>query len=167
MTELSSCIGLALDLTRARFSTHPESADLLRAQEELRTATADLRELAHGIYPSVLVDEGLAEALMALREESPVVIELGGLPKGRFAPEIEATAYAVVSELVDMSREHLSVVAERRDGALVIVADSDADPLDLTSVEDRIAAASGSIVLVDGPGAKRRSLQVEIPCEPS
>jgi len=147
-------------------SAHPEDAGLLRAQEELRAATADLRELAHGIYPSVLVDEGLAQALLALREESPIVLELGALPKGRFPPEIEATAYAVVSELVDMSRQRLSVVAERRDSALVIVAEPDADPLDLTSVEDRIAAASGSIAVVEHPGEDRRSLHVELPCEP-
>ena len=147
-------------------SAHPEIAGLPRAQEELRAATTDLRELAHGIYPSVLVDAGITEALVALREESPIVLELGVLPKGRFPPEIEATAYAVVSELVDMSRERLSVVAERRDGALVIVAELDGDRLDLTSVEDRIAAAAGSIAVVEHSGEERRSLRVEIPCEP-
>ena len=147
-------------------SAHPEVAGLPRAQEELRAATADLRDLAHGIYPSVLVDGGLAEALVALREETPVVLELGGLPERRFPPEIEATAYAVVSELVDMSRERLAVVFEHRDGALVLVAEPDADPLDLTSVEDRIAAASGSIAVVENPGRDQRSLHVELPCEP-
>ena len=146
-------------------SAYPEAA-LLRAQEELRAANADLRELAHGIYPSVLVDEGLAEALVALREETPIVLELGVLPKGRFPPEIEATAYAVVSELVDMSCERLFVRAEHRDGALVVVAEPDADPLDLTGVEDRIAAASGSIAVVEHPGEDRRSLHVELPCVP-
>ncbi len=147
-------------------SAHPEAAGLHRAQEELRAATADLRELAHGIYPSVLVDGGLAEALVALREETPIILKLGGLPKGRLPPEIAATAYAVVSELVDMSRERLSVVAEHRDGALVLVAEPDADPIDLTSVEDRIAAASGSIAVVENPGKGRRSLHVELPCGP-
>ena len=146
-------------------SAHPEVAGLLRAQDELRAATADLRELAHGIYPSVLVDGGLAEALMALREEAPIVLELGMLPEGRFPPEIEVTAYAVVAELVTMSRERLFVHAERRDGALMLVAEPDADPLDLTSVEDRIAAASGSIAVVAHPATNRPSLHVELPCE--
>jgi hypothetical protein len=112
----------------------------------------------------VLVDEGLSEALLALGEETRIVLELGPLPEGRFPPDVEATAYAVVSELVGMSRARLSVEAERRDGALVLIAEPDVDPVDLTVIEDRVAAASGSIARVERAGAGLRSLRVELPC---
>ncbi len=157
-------VSLSLSLALVS-SAHPESVALHRAQEELRAATADLRELAHGVYPSVLVDEGLAEALVAMREEAPIVLELGTLPNGRFPPGIEAAAYAIVVELVAASRERVRVSAERRNGSLVVLVEPDCDSLDLTHVEDRVAAASGSVVSIGRPGDARSSVRVELPCE--
>ena len=54
------------------------------AEAELGRAVAELRELAHGIHPAVLSDEGLAAAIEALAEEAP--LRIGGLPQERFSP---------------------------------------------------------------------------------
>ena len=55
---------------------------LEEAERELRTALAELRDVAHGIFPAVLADEGLAAALEAFTEEAAVPVELRVLPDG-------------------------------------------------------------------------------------
>src|SRR5256714_5054802 len=59
-------VGLSLGLRLARLRLRPDPAVLLRideAETEVRTALAELRELANGLFPAVLADEGLAAAL--------------------------------------------------------------------------------------------------------
>ena len=51
----------------------------------MTVALEELRELAHGIHPSVLTDHGLAGALRRLSAESPVTLRLLELPSGASA----------------------------------------------------------------------------------
>src|SRR3954471_5416789 len=89
-----------------------------RAVVVLRELLADLRELAHGIYPVVLADEGLGAALEALLEEPDTELRFDGpLPDERFDPPLEAAAYLVVREV---ARGGGAVRVAREDGALVI-----------------------------------------------
>ena len=65
----SRLVGLALLLRTARTRAAQDSqlAQLLdRAQDELQTSLAELRELARGIHPAVLSERGLEPALQAL-----------------------------------------------------------------------------------------------------
>ena len=62
-------LSFALRLLRAARRAGGRALDA--AERELRGALAELRELAHGIYPAVLADEGLAAALEALAEARP------------------------------------------------------------------------------------------------
>ena len=71
---------------------------LEEAERELRTALAELRDVAHGIFPAVLADEGLAAALEAFAEEAAIPVELSDLPERRFETAVETAAYFVVSE---------------------------------------------------------------------
>ena len=59
-----------------------ELAALDEADAELRLAIAELRELAHGIFPAVLADEGLAAAVEALAEEGRVPSRSARCPTG-------------------------------------------------------------------------------------
>ena len=62
-------------------------------QTDASEALQNLRDLAHGIYPPVLADLGLAAALNAQAAKSvvPVTVDADGI--GRFPQEIEAAVY--------------------------------------------------------------------------
>ena len=67
------------------------------SREELTAALEELRELARGIHPAVLTDQGLAAAIEALALRTPLPIEIE-LPPERLPAAVEAAAYYVVSE---------------------------------------------------------------------
>jgi signal transduction histidine kinase len=163
-------VGLALSLRLARpeLGSDPDPALLARidgAESELRTALAELRELAHGIFPALLADEGLAAALEALTEEAPVPVEITRVPDERFGASIEAAAYFVVSEMVRRGTgSGLRIDAARRDGRLVVEIEGDGGPAELTELEDRVGALDGSLEIVRRPGG-RVTVKAEIPCE--
>jgi signal transduction histidine kinase len=62
-------------------------------KDALRAALGDLRDLARGIYPPLLADQGLAAALQAQARKAPlpVTIETDGL--GRYPQDTETTVY--------------------------------------------------------------------------
>jgi signal transduction histidine kinase len=160
-------LSLGLRLVRSRLEEDPDPRVLARIEEaeaELRTALAELRELAHGIFPAVLADEGLAAALEALSEEAPIPIELTAVTEERFEPRVEAAAYFLVSETaIRQSTGALKVSAARRDGRLVVEVEGDHAPEQMTELEDRIGALDGSLVVVRAPGG-RVTMCAEIPC---
>ena len=59
----------------------------------LRAALDDLRDLARGIYPPLLAEQGLIAALQAQVRKTPlpVLIEADGI--GRYQPDTETTVY--------------------------------------------------------------------------
>jgi signal transduction histidine kinase len=135
------------------------------AEAELRAALDDLRELGRGIYPAVLVDEGLAAALDSLAEEGQVPIVVGPIPPERFAPPVEAAAYFLVAEVLKRSRASgLAVSGELSDGRLVVeLAATGTLEDDLTDLEDRIGALDGELT-VERPADDRVTVRAEIPC---
>jgi signal transduction histidine kinase len=149
---------------RAYGSGDEEGARTLvgEALDETEEANAELRELAHGILPSVLSRGGLAAGVDALvtRVHIPVSVDV---PKERFPPEIEATAYFVAAEAltnvakhsgahganvsawVDDSVLHLDV---RDDG----VGGARTDGSGLLGLRDRVAALGGRLRIESAPG---------------
>jgi signal transduction histidine kinase len=74
-------LSMLLVQARKRMDGDAEAASLLdRAQSELETSLAELRELARGIHPALLTERGLEPALstLAARAPVPVVIEADG-----------------------------------------------------------------------------------------
>ena len=76
------------------------------AETHLLIAIDELRDLAHGIHPTILTDLGLAEAIRSLSDGSPVPIRLLELPAGRLNSTAEATAYYVVAEALTNAQRH-------------------------------------------------------------
>ena len=135
------------------------------AEAELRGALSELRELARGIYPAVLVDEGLATALEALAEAGPVPIAIDSLPGARLVPAVEAAAYFLVAEIVKRGASaRIAVRAGVSDGRLVVEIDS-AGTLDddLVDLEDRIGALDGELA-VERAAAGHTTIRAEVPC---
>jgi signal transduction histidine kinase len=151
------------------------AATLRDASAELKLAIADLRELARGIHPAILTDDGLAGALESLAERSPVPIALHAGAVGQLPSTVEATAYFVVSEALANVAKHAratgaAVTTSRSNGTLrVEVADDGvggADPSHgsgLNGLADRLAAVDGRLVVDSAPGGGTR-LVAEIPC---
>jgi signal transduction histidine kinase len=157
-------VGLSLRLRLLRSLHTTPDARLDEAEAQLRRAIGELRELAHGIYPSVLADEGLAAALEALREESRVPIEIRSLPEARCTPLVESVGYTVVLETASAATGRLAVAASSAHGRLVVETEARAlDRFDLAELEDRVAAVGGEI------GVERAAngvvtIRVDLPC---
>ena len=155
-------VGLSLSLRLLR-SRLPDSASLERAENELRRAIVELRELAHGIFPAVLADEGLAASVEALAEDGVAPMRIAALPEERFAAPVESAAYTVVAEAVRAASGTVGVRAERANGVLVVDVEAPSlDGLDLVALEDRVGALDGHVRVarVDG----RITVHAELPC---
>jgi signal transduction histidine kinase len=155
-------LSLGLRLLRTQLETDEDgrlAARLDDAEAELSRAIAELRELAHGIHPAVLSDEGLAAAVEALAEEAPV--RIAALPQERFRAAVETAAYLVVAEAAKTGAVRVS--AERRNGALVVDVEAEAEPEGLLNLEDRVGALEGRLAVehVSEGGVR---IRVEIPC---
>jgi signal transduction histidine kinase len=157
-------LSFALRLLRAEVGG--DAAGLVDAAEaELHGALGELRELARGIYPAVLVDEGLATALEALAEGGHAPIAIDPLPEERFLPAVEAAAYFLVAEVVKRgSGSGVRVRAHCSDGRLLVEIDS-AGSLedDLVDLEDRIGALDGALAIQRAPSGTT-TVRAEIPC---
>ena len=173
-------VELALDLrmARARLDDDPALARELidAALEDLKHATDELRELAHGIHPAALTEGGLRPALEALVARSSVPTRLVAAPDTRLAAPVEAAAYFTVAEgLTNAARyasaRHVEVEATRLDGHVRVEVRDDgrggADPAagtGLRGLADRVAAVDGHLDVISPPGGGTL-LRVEIPCE--
>ena len=152
-------VALTLNLRLAQRRQPGAGAELAAVEGDVRAAVAELRELAHGIHPSVLSDQGLAAALEALAEGVPR-LALGELPAERFDAAVETAAYVAVTEALRQGEPgRVAVSARRADGRLALELDSER-PLDgsLLDLEDRIGALGGSLAIDAG------RLLVELPC---
>jgi signal transduction histidine kinase len=78
---------------------------LTEALSHAEQATAELRELAQGILPAVLIQGGLRVGVEALASRMPVPVE-NGVSVSRLPAAIEAIAYFVVAEALTHVAKH-------------------------------------------------------------
>ena len=171
-------VALALLLGQARRQVGDDTgpaALLDRAQEELRTSLAELRELARGIHPAVLTEHGLEPALSALAARAPVPVRIDECAGERLPGPVESAAYFVVSEaLANVAKyaqaTQASVTVRRSNGQVMVeVADDGVGGAEagrgsgLSGLADRVAALEGTLSLDSPPGHGTR-LRAVIPC---
>jgi signal transduction histidine kinase len=170
-------VAIALKLRTAQRQLGDPAIGVLLAETvaELQTAVEDLRELARGVHPAILTEEGLAAALASLAHRSPLPLTLVAEPEDRFNPEVEATAYFLVCEALANVAKHsqaseATVSATRTDGLLVVeVADDGvggarpADGSGLTGLADRVEALGGRL-RIESPSGGGTTIVAEIPC---
>jgi signal transduction histidine kinase len=110
-----TALGVELGDARGQLPGDPARAGALlqRAEAELWLAVDELRELAQGIHPTVLRQHGIAGGIESITARSPIPIDAGELPAGRFEPAVEATAYYVVAEAVANAHKHAGATAIR------------------------------------------------------
>jgi signal transduction histidine kinase len=121
---------------------------------------AELRELAHGIFPVALDDAGLAAGLSELAMDAEVPVDVKEVPETRFPAAVERTAYLVVAEAADHERPGSTGLRARvrQQGGQLLVDVTGAPPGRYTHLADRVSATGG--ILTVEPGR----LQAVIPC---
>jgi signal transduction histidine kinase len=138
----------------------------------VHAAHDELRELAHGIYPAVLAEAGLARALEALVDRAPIPSRLEAERSAGCDAGQEMTAYVIADELVrdaarrGATRSRLRVWTS--DDLLVLEAQDDGWSPDgpILHGQDRAGAAGGRLMLekrIDGDVRTR----LELPCASS
>jgi signal transduction histidine kinase len=90
----------------ARHEPENVSALLEQAESELQLAIDELRELAHGIHPAVLVDLGLAEAIKSLALRSSIPVRLLEVPERRLDEVAETVGYYIVAEAIANAQKY-------------------------------------------------------------
>ena len=101
-------LAVSVNLVRQIADTDPDAAKAMLEQigSDLQEAVQELRNLAHGIYPPLLMDRGLAEALSAAsgRAALPTGVEADGI--GRYSQQIEAAVYFCCLEALQNAAKH-------------------------------------------------------------
>jgi signal transduction histidine kinase len=121
------------------------AARLHEIEGELDEALEEIRSLAHGMYPPLLTDRGLAEALRAAIRGAALPVELRTYEIGRYAPEVESAVYFCVREALQNVHKHAT--GARR----VVISVDDGVPGELRfDVKDNGAGAPGGALR---PGA--------------
>lgn len=169
-------LGLALQLVRSELGPSANGAATLlgEAEAELAAALEELRELAQGIHPAVLTEQGLGPALRTLAARSPLPLQLRHVPDERLPAPVEVAAYFVVSEALANVTKHahaseVSVSIVRHDGSLVVEIEDDgvggAEPKagsGLAGLADRVQALEGRLTIESEAGCGTR-LRAELP----
>jgi signal transduction histidine kinase len=169
-------VALAVNLRLARqlAGTDLESATQILDQlaMDLQEAVSELRNLAHGIYPPLLVDRGLVEALSAAagRAALPTAVHADDLE--RYSPEVEAAVYFCCLEALQNAGKHAGEAAtirvdvrEEAGGLLFAVVD-DGRGFDqalrsergagFVNMADRVGAIGGSVEIQSTPSRGTR-----------
>jgi signal transduction histidine kinase len=161
-------LGVQLRLADAMVDRDPAKVRevLTRLQGDTQTAINDLRDLARGIYPPLLADQGLGAALEAQARKSPVPVDVTANGVGRLSQDVEAAVYFSclealqnVAKYADASRVTISLAM--REGSLDFSVVDDGHGFDpalagrgsgLQGMADRIDAIGGALVIESAPG---------------
>jgi signal transduction histidine kinase len=126
---------------------------------ELQTALDDLRDLARGIYPPLLADSGLVEALRSQAVRAAFRVEIAATNVGRYPQTVESAVYFCCLEAMQNVAKYAnaSQVVIRLEGAagsLMFEVKDDGRGFDpsttprgsgLVNMADRLAALDGSL----------------------
>ena len=142
-----------------------ERALVARLKAETSRALGTLRDLARGIYPPLLADQGLPAAVRSQAGKAPGPVEVSTDGVGRYPPEIETAIYFCCVEALQNAARHAPGSAVRvslaQDGSGVAFTIADDGPgfdpaattsgTGLRNMSDRLAALGGSCQVDSGP----------------
>jgi signal transduction histidine kinase len=152
-------IALAVNLQLARDLCHSDPAAVDAFLEELgrdvHAALDAVRELAQVVYPQVLIDHGIVEALRAAASASEVPARIDASGLGRYSPEVEGTVYFCwVDALKGSGPATIRVWQEDRSLAFEVIARQPSQ--DLSLVRDRVGALGGRLAISSEAGDSTR-----------
>lgn len=171
-------IAMTLGLAQQKMETDTEGAKQLvnEAHASAKAAITELRQLARGIYASVLDDRGLDSAISALASRSHIPVHLDIVIEERCSRVAEAAVYFAIAESLTNSAKHSRasecrvVVRQRENGVLWARAEDNgiggAKVLPgggLDGITNRVVAAGGTVRL-ESPVGGPTTLEVSVPC---
>ncbi|MFL5909631.1 MAG: sensor histidine kinase, partial [Gaiellaceae bacterium] len=158
----------------------PKSAMAIRGLEDEVDATIDeVRAFARGVYPPLLAERGLSEALRAAGRSAPLPTMVDAPAIGRYSPEVEATVYFACMEALQNAAKH----AHGASGVMISVSQNerlrfevrdDGEGFDalradygagLTNLRDRLDAVGGELDVASEPG-RGTTISGAIPARP-
>jgi signal transduction histidine kinase len=161
-------LAVKLGLARRLTGTDPGRAEALLTQVEVETTEAleTLRDLARGIYPPLLAEQGLAAALQAQARKSSVPVSVRDEGVGRYPQEVEAGVYFCCLEALQnvakyASASQATVTLSASDGHLTFTVSDDGVGFDpsstsygtgLQGMADRLSALGGDVWVESEPG---------------
>ncbi len=144
----------------------PERAaeELVTVRAQLQQAIHELRDLAHGIYPALLTERGLASALPAAGRRTSTACSVDVDDIGRLPRQLEAAIYFCCVEAIHNADKHAQAtriaVSVARSGNEVVFTVTDdgrgitnlsrSDGRGVTGMGDRIRAAGGELTIGNG-----------------
>jgi signal transduction histidine kinase len=154
-------------IERDASKAHDLLADL---QGRTSQTLEDLRDLARGIYPPLLADQGLPAAIEAQARRSPVSVTVDPDGVGRYDQDVEAAIYFACLEALNNVAKYADASSARirlwqEDGQLGFEVSDDGRGFDVTSarsgsglqgISDRIEAVGGSVRVASSPGSGTR-----------
>ncbi len=163
-------VALAVKLGLARQLVESDPSTVATLLEELRgdaqTTLTELRELAHGIYPPLLMDRGLREALVAAANRAVLPTEVEA-EVGRYPAEVEAAVYFCCLEAMQNAGKYagegarINVRVRGDDHLLAFDVDDDGAGFQVNgrplghgfiNMADRLGAIGGSLQVESTPG---------------
>ena len=170
-------LGISLQAAQRLFPTNPEAALALvaEAKESSSQALTELRDLVRGIYPPVLADRGLADAIRALALDVPLPVELDIDLRGLLELPVASAVYFSVAEALANAVKHaharsVRIQLDHAAGMLRAQVTDDgwggahpAQGTGLAGVERRLAAFDGILAVSSPPGGPT-IIVIEVPC---
>jgi len=173
-------VALSLELATLDrdLSRYPDLRDRLApAKAEVSASLAELRDVAHGIFPAAVRDHGLSVAVESLATRAAVPVRVVATTGGRLPERVELTAFYLVSEslanigkhacashaLVEISRLQETLVVEVTDDGVGGAATEKGTGL--RGLADRVEALGGRLRVWSPHGGGTR-VRAEIPCAP-
>jgi signal transduction histidine kinase len=161
-------LAVKLRLARSVLEKDPARVDAMLDElaSETQQALEDLRDLARGIYPPLLADQGLGAALDAQARRSPVPVSVEADGVGRYPPEVEAAVYFSCLEALQNVAKYAGATAatvalREAPGRLEFRVNDDGVGFDagatsygtgLQGMADRLAALGGTLAVTSMPG---------------
>jgi signal transduction histidine kinase len=162
-------IRIKLDLAAETIKEDPAQGEQVLASvgRQLDDVLQEVRSLARGIYPSLLSERGVAEALRAAGRSAPTPVSVHATSVGRYPEEIEVAVYFCCLEALQNVIKHAghdpsASITLSEDGSLLRFAIKDSgvgfdsgqmpDGAGLTNMRDRIEAVGGRLEVLSREG---------------
>jgi signal transduction histidine kinase len=130
-------------------------------------ALEDLHTLVNGIYPSLLVDRGLVDALRSMGRSAPMPVHVRAQDSSRYPADVEAAVYFACAEALQNTVKHAGSaatarIAIRHEGSGLAFEVSDdgrgfGDDVNagsgLANMQDRLSAVGGHLRVTSAPGS--------------
>ena len=164
-------VALGIQLSLAKRLAERDAPEMAATFDTLQHAATDalenLRDLARGIYPPLLADQGLVVALEGQARKAALPVEVEGEGVGRYPQELEAAVYFCCLEALQNAGKHAgpdasaTISVSAGGGSLRFEVEDTGvgfDPgrrgagIGIANIDERMLAVGGHMHVISQPG---------------